>query len=232
MNSLLSSIITGVSINLVTALIIWIMIERSSNKKSEKDRKQDNRRIVKSELLSQYPNVINTNLKMQYLAFKIANLRNVEEINYKITAHEIINDLRHISNTQWTLNDLLVNLGAEKELLDPFIQFSNILARIAVSLYRNEDCISDTFTSYHAFFKEVEQNPVINWVNSSHLDRIKLILNNLQLDCKNFDRKNENMKLEILINIGESLGHLTCLYNSGILYSFENELKKINEFTE
>jgi len=227
MDPLVSSIIAGVSVNLVTALIIWFLIDKRSKRNDELKNKLNNKRLVKSALISQFASVINTNIEMQYLAFKVANIRFRKTDNIDFVLHTIMNDLRHIANSQHGLYRLLIDLGADKDIIQPFATLSNEIAVIAILLHRNNGCSESDFVTYSNWYNKVEQSPVIEWENHTHWKRIEILLTDLKIFCINYNQLTEEKKLEIYINLGEAMGHLTRLYTDGILLSFNKEVLKL-----
>lgn len=223
----MSSIIAGIAVNIVTAVIIWLLLERRASKRAKVDSEINNQKIIKSELLGQYPTIINTNLKLQYLAFKIANFRYCKTINFASFSHEIMNDLRHITNTQNGLYEVLTSLGVKGENLEPFVELSNEIAIISISLYRTASCSKETERLYPKWYDQVKDNPISKGRYSTHWDRIEILLRNLIENCKKYSEFDEKQKLDIFINLGEAMGHLACLFNLGIINSFKEEIKSI-----
>lgn len=242
MNETIIQIITGISINIITAGVLYILFERYQKKKEkhelklEKEReliyhKRKNINLIRAMLLDQYPPLIEKVQNVQKEAYAIS-LYGYNENNINITPMHIASELRYYANVHMDVKDTLACMGIKSREIVEFALLTNTLAVLALQLARNEKVLDGIYSVINSHLKEIRLFYNDEFLGSSHLENIENGLLNIKAESIAFSTYDEQNKIKTLAKLSENIGRISALYGEYILKRFRTEVYNIKSEIE
>jgi len=231
MKEFLIQFVAGFLANMVTALLLYALIDRwlkrKEHQREEAMRSLESLRIQRISLLQQFPPVMQRLIDIQRDAFACA-LVLCDEHNASKGLQIIANNLRHFANVQLDAVSTLASLGANTQTLSVHSDFTNLLAIIAVRLVRNED-VQYLPSLVKPILNEIVASYPPEWRGFSHIRRMRLLLEPVESSVPIFGASTAAQRQTLLCNLGEAVGHNTNLLLERVNEAFDEELRMVRD---
>jgi len=223
--------------NLITAAILYVVIERQRTKREDmlraerdarerRDRLHDNHNIVNTLLLAQFPPLIGQLHTVQREAFTAATLSYQSDTD--VHPYIIASEARHFANVHMNVKGAFDCMGMVSERITNVARFVNSVAHLALHLARGETPPALVWRSLEKYLKALGQDYGDEFLGSSHRERIDLLIAQVLDQYDDYQARSNKDKIQFLCWICEAIAHATVLATDSVLREFKRHISAID----
>ncbi|HEX3143081.1 MAG TPA: hypothetical protein VHQ64_03865 [Pyrinomonadaceae bacterium] len=236
MKDFLIQFAAGFGANIITALLLYVLIDRRIRQKerdeqrreqerAESVRARENANLQRATLLQQFPPLMQRLVDIQRDAFA-ASLLSCDGTGATTPLRTLASNLRHFANVHLDTVSTLASLGADVEEMNYHANLTNEIAIISLCLIRNINA-GGLASSVKRSLKRVTECYDPKSRGASHLERMHLLLGDLDKMLKGFSVAGQESNHTLFCSLAEAVGHNTNLLLERVNEAFDRELSML-----
>lgn len=223
MDELLTQFAAGLAANILTALVIFALVERHVRAKDERTRTLEAAALRRATLLQLFPPMMQRIVDSQRDAFAAALPTSMITIPVRHRVQVIASDLRHLANVHVDTVTTLASLGVDSERMMLHAEFTNIIGHPAIRLHRGEDsdvALRMLLSGSLAMAEPLSEDAL----GRGHCERIGVLMRDIPATREQLDALSLTQREVLLRTLCEVVGHNSNLLLEHINVAFEHEL--------
>jgi len=229
MKSFLIQFAGGFLANLLTALFLYVLIDRrirqkehTEQERAEAVRTRENANIQRATLLQQFPPLMQRLVDIQRDAFA-SSLLSCDKAEATASLRTLASNLRHFANVHLDTVTTLASLGADVEEMNHNADLTNQIAVISLRLVRNLN-VEDLPTLVKWSLRRIDESHDPRSRGMSHLERMHILLADIDLAIGGFSNTQADQRHTLFCALAEAIGHNTNLLLELVNAAFDREL--------